>query len=125
MDLQENLLQFSGNIFTNLLFLPILRTGPIQLECLSLASHSCLVTGMGEISKHRQLNEKKRYRAVQDLSFYEMRWIFKFSLKYHLMNEIDIFLIGLNKLKQYLNDISHIISLKAAFTFKAIISFNL
>ncbi len=49
------------------------------------------MAGMGEICKRRQLNEKKQYRAVQDLSFYETRWILKFSFKYHLMNEIDIF----------------------------------
>ncbi len=47
--------------------------------------------GMGEICKWIQLNTKKWYWVVQDLSFYEMRWILKFSLKHRLMNEIDIF----------------------------------
>ncbi len=36
---------------------------------------------MCEIGKRRQLNEKKRYGAVRDLSFYETRWIAKLSLK--------------------------------------------
>jgi hypothetical protein len=39
------------------------------------------------------LNEKKRYGAVQDLGFYKMRWILKFSFKHRLMNEIEIFKI--------------------------------
>jgi hypothetical protein len=32
---------------------------------------------MGEIGKRRQLNKKKRYRAVRDISFYKMRCILK------------------------------------------------
>ncbi len=50
-----------------------------------------VLSGMGEISKRRQLNEKIWHGAIRDLSFYEMRWILKFSLKHHLMNEIEIF----------------------------------
>jgi len=46
---------------------------------------------MGEISNQKQLNQKKWYTAVQDIGFYEMRWVWKFSLKYHLMNKIEIF----------------------------------
>ncbi len=80
---------------------------------------------MDEISKQRQLNEKIWYRSVRDLGFYEMRWILKFSFKHHLMNEINNFKICLNELKQYLNNISCIISVKAVFTYLAIISFNL
>ncbi len=45
---------------------------------------------MGEIGKLRQLNEMEWYRAVRDLSFYEMRCVLKFSFKHRLMNEIDI-----------------------------------
>ncbi len=33
-----------------------------------------VLSGMGEISKWRQLNDKIQYRVVRDLSFYEMRW---------------------------------------------------
>jgi len=47
--------------------------------------------GLGEISEQIQLNEKIQHRAVQDLSFNEMRWILKFLFKHRLMNEIDIF----------------------------------
>jgi hypothetical protein len=49
------------------------------------------LAGMGEISKRRQLNEKILCQAVQDLGYYNMGWILKFSLKHHLMNEIEIF----------------------------------
>ncbi len=45
---------------------------------------------MGEISKQRQLNEKEWYGAIRDLSFYEMRWILKFSFMLRLTNEIEI-----------------------------------
>jgi hypothetical protein len=48
------------------------------------------MAGMGEIGKRRQLNEKKWYRAVIDLSFNERRLILKFSFKHHLMNKIEI-----------------------------------
>jgi hypothetical protein len=61
------------------------------------------------------------YRAVRDLRFYDMRWILKFSFKHHLMNEIEIFKFDLNKLKQYVNDISLFISFKAGFTLYTII----
>ena len=47
--------------------------------------------GMGKLGKQSQLNEKKWYGAERDLSFYETRWILKFSLKHCLMNEIEIF----------------------------------
>jgi hypothetical protein len=47
------------------------------------------IVGMGEISKQRQLNEKIQYGMVRDLSFYETRWILKFSFKHSLMNEIE------------------------------------
>jgi len=36
------------------------------------------LSGMGEIS-------------TEDLSFYETRWILKFSFKHCLMNEIEVF----------------------------------
>ncbi len=72
---------------------------------------------MGEIGKQRQLTEKKWYGVVRDLSFYETRWILKLSFKHHLKNEIKILKFGLNRLKQHLNNISHIISLLAVFTF--------
>ncbi len=49
-------------------------------------------TGRGEISKQRKLNNKKWYRVVRDLSFYETRRILKFSFKDGLMKEIGIFL---------------------------------
>ncbi len=45
------------------------------------------VTGMGEIGKQRQLNEKKQNLAVGDLSFYETIWNLKFSFKHRLVNE--------------------------------------
>jgi hypothetical protein len=51
---------------------------------------------MGEISKRRQLNEKKWYGVVQDLRFYEMRLILKFTFKHYLMNEIEIFNISIS-----------------------------
>jgi hypothetical protein len=38
-----------------------------------------LSAGIGKIGKRRQLNEEKQYGAVQDLGFYETRWILKFS----------------------------------------------
>jgi hypothetical protein len=44
--------------------------------------------GMGEIGKQRQLNEKTQIGVVQDLSFYEMRWILKFSFRHNLMNGV-------------------------------------
>ncbi len=50
-----------------------------------------LEAGTGNLGKQSQLNEKKWYGAEQDLSFYETRWILKFSLKHCLMNEIEIF----------------------------------
>jgi hypothetical protein len=50
--------------------------------------------GMGEIGKQSQLHEKKKYGAVQELSFSEIRWILKFSFKHYFMNKINIFLIG-------------------------------
>jgi hypothetical protein len=53
------------------------------------------MAGMGDIGKRRQLNKKKQYQVVRDFSFYETRWILKFSFKHHLMNEIEIFLIWL------------------------------
>jgi hypothetical protein len=56
----------------------------MKVDKLSLA-------GMGNISKRRQLKEKILCEAVQDLSYYNMGWILKFSLKHHLMNEIEIF----------------------------------
>ncbi len=37
----------------------------------------------------RSVNEKKQRRSVQDFRFYEMRWIWKFSFKHCLMNEIE------------------------------------
>jgi hypothetical protein len=46
---------------------------------------------MGDIRKKRQLNEKIQYGVVQDLGFYEMRWILKFSFKHHLMTRFEIF----------------------------------
>jgi hypothetical protein len=46
---------------------------------------------MGEIGKQRQLSKMEWYGAARDLSFYEMRWILKFSFKQCLMNEIEIF----------------------------------
>jgi hypothetical protein len=49
---------------------------------------------MGEIGKQSQLNEKKKYGAVHERSFSEIRCILKFSFKHYLMNEINIFLIG-------------------------------
>jgi hypothetical protein len=49
-----------------------------------------VMSGMDEIGKRRQLNEKKWYRVVRDLGFYKMRWILKFSIKHHLMDEIEI-----------------------------------
>ncbi len=52
-------------------------------------------TGMGEISKQRQLNEKMRYGVVRDLGFYETRWILKFSFNQCLINMIKIFYIWL------------------------------
>jgi hypothetical protein len=45
---------------------------------------------MGEIVKQRQLNEKIRYGAVQDLGFYETRLISKFSKKHLSWYEIKI-----------------------------------
>jgi hypothetical protein len=48
-------------------------------------------TGMGKISKQRQLSEKMQYRAVWDLSLYKLRWILKFLFTHHLMNEMDNF----------------------------------
>jgi len=48
---------------------------------------------MGKIGKMKQLNKKMQYRAIRDLSFYEMRWIWKFSFKHCLMKEIKIFKI--------------------------------
>jgi len=71
----------------------------IIIVCL-LWLQSRLVTGMGEISKWRQLNDKIWYRAVWDLSFYKTRWILKFSFKHRLKKEIDI-LYGLNRLDWY------------------------
>jgi hypothetical protein len=50
-----------------------------------------LMSGMGKISKRRQLNEMIQYIAVQDPSFYETRWILKISFKHCLLNEIKIF----------------------------------
>ncbi len=50
------------------------------------------LAGRGEIDKPKHLNEKKQYIAVRDFSFYETRWILKFSFKHLLMNEIEIFL---------------------------------
>jgi hypothetical protein len=54
-----------------------------------------LCSGMGEISKQRQLNKKIQYGAVQHLGIDEMRWILKFTFKHHLMNNIEIFKIWL------------------------------
>ncbi len=48
-------------------------------------------TSMGEMSKRRQLNKTEWYGVVQDLNFYDTRWILKFSLKHCLMNEFEIF----------------------------------
>ncbi len=56
-----------------------------------------LYAGMDEISKQRQLNEMIRYGVVQDLSFYEMRWILIFSFKHRLMNENEIIQIWLKR----------------------------
>jgi hypothetical protein len=50
-----------------------------------------LEAGMGKLGKQSQLNEKKWYGANGGLSFYETRWILKFSFKHCLMNEIEIF----------------------------------
>jgi hypothetical protein len=47
--------------------------------------------GKGEISKQKQLKEKKCYGTVQDFSFYETRLILKFSFKHCLMKELKIF----------------------------------
>ena len=51
-----------------------------------------------------------------------MRFILKFSFKHHLMIMIEIFF---NLACMSLNNISHIISSKAVFTFKMIITLNL
>jgi hypothetical protein len=58
-----------------------------------------------------------QYGVVQGLSFYEMRWILKFSFKHHFMNKTDIFNFVLNEIEKCLNDISNI-SFKAVSIFK-------
>jgi hypothetical protein len=42
-------------------------------------------------------NALKQYEGVQDLSFYEMRWILKFSLKCRFLNNFNIFIILLKQ----------------------------
>ncbi len=57
--------------------------------------------GMGEIVKRRQLIELKRYGAVQDLGFNEMRLILKFSFKHPLMNGMEKIKPGANVIKLF------------------------
>jgi hypothetical protein len=52
--------------------------------------------------------------AVQDLGFYETRWILRFLFKHYLMNEIKF---CLNELEWCLKNISQNISFKAVFAF--------
>ncbi len=51
------------------------------------------ISGMGEIRKWSQINEMILYGAERDTVFYAMRWIWKFSFKHCLMNDMEIFKI--------------------------------
>jgi len=72
----------------------------------------------GRDQQTKTINENLWYEAELDPSFYEKKWILKFSLKCHLMNEIKIFLFGLKELEQCLKDFSCIISLWLFLLFK-------
>ncbi len=56
-----------------------------------------MLPSMAEIGKLKHLNEMELYGVVQDLGFYETRWILKFSFNHLVMNYIKSFQIWLKQ----------------------------